>query len=402
MKILIVNSYYYPEIEGGAEISVKKLAEGLAKKGNEVSVLCTYSSDIEEETEGVKIYRFKPKNVGRAKEASGFSAYKKIRRRIQDIYNPHNRQIISNIVNKVQPDVIHTNGLYDITPVIWDVAKKAKIPVVHTFRDYFLACPRVNLRCKKCNGECVNPDGFCKIHRNSNIKRIKSVSYFTAPSAFILNKMCFLMKLGTFENKAVVQNALDYDVESVNKTVTEKAGRRNKGLVFFFSGTFSEEKGVKVLLDAFEQMQDTGAYLWFAGKGPLEGLINERAEKNRAIINLGFLTEEELGKKISEADILCCPSLWDEPFGRVVLDAYKYGMPVICSDKGALTDIVKDGKTGTVVYDIDAKKLESAMRQYFDDDIRVSRITGTEKEIVKYRLDTQIDRFIQIYEKVCR
>ena len=41
MKILIINTFYYPDIEGGAEISVKKLAENLAIKGHDVNVICT-------------------------------------------------------------------------------------------------------------------------------------------------------------------------------------------------------------------------------------------------------------------------------------------------------------------------------------------------------------------------
>ena len=43
---------------------------------------------------------------------------------------------------------------------------------------------------------------------------------------------------------------------------------------------------------------------------------------------------------LKECDVLLCPSQWQEPFGRVVLDAYKHAMPVICSDQGALPSLV--------------------------------------------------------------
>ena len=39
MKILILNMFYYPNLIGGAEHSVKLLAEHLAAKGHKVSVL---------------------------------------------------------------------------------------------------------------------------------------------------------------------------------------------------------------------------------------------------------------------------------------------------------------------------------------------------------------------------
>ncbi len=39
MNILILNTYYYPNIIGGTEESIKLLAEGLSKKGHNVIVL---------------------------------------------------------------------------------------------------------------------------------------------------------------------------------------------------------------------------------------------------------------------------------------------------------------------------------------------------------------------------
>ena len=40
MKILVIHSYYYPDIKGGAEYSLKKLCEGLAMRGHTLVVLC--------------------------------------------------------------------------------------------------------------------------------------------------------------------------------------------------------------------------------------------------------------------------------------------------------------------------------------------------------------------------
>ena len=60
MKILIVNTFYYPNMIGGTENSVKILAEKLHEYGNEVAI---YSADGEtnnlkiEEINGVKVYR---------------------------------------------------------------------------------------------------------------------------------------------------------------------------------------------------------------------------------------------------------------------------------------------------------------------------------------------------------
>ena len=58
MRILFVNTFYYPNMEGGAEQSVKLLAEGLAKAGHIVAVYCADSRDgriTEENIHGIKV-----------------------------------------------------------------------------------------------------------------------------------------------------------------------------------------------------------------------------------------------------------------------------------------------------------------------------------------------------------
>ncbi len=59
MKILIVNSYYYPNMVGGTENSVKLLAENLKNAGNDVAVYCIDGNEkIKKEIiNGVAIYR---------------------------------------------------------------------------------------------------------------------------------------------------------------------------------------------------------------------------------------------------------------------------------------------------------------------------------------------------------
>ncbi len=43
------------------------------------------------------------------------------------------------------------------------------------------------------------------------------------------------------------------------------------------------------------------------------------------------------------------PSVWEEPFGRVALEAMAYGVPVVASNRGGLPEIIETNKTGLVV-----------------------------------------------------
>lgn len=91
MKIIQVCSKYYPDI-GGIETHVKELSEALVKKGNEVEVVCTYSSHKLPEKDiinGVKITRFLAFAPG---EAYFFSPamYFYLKRQDCDVVHAHN------------------------------------------------------------------------------------------------------------------------------------------------------------------------------------------------------------------------------------------------------------------------------------------------------------------------
>jgi len=49
------------------------------------------------------------------------------------------------------------------------------------------------------------------------------------------------------------------------------------------------------------------------------------------------------------ASAVLCPTKWDEPFGMVAAEAQAAGTPVIAYRRGALSEIVIDGRTGFLV-----------------------------------------------------
>ena len=65
MRILIVNTLYYPDKIGGAEVSVQLLAETLVEQGHDVSVVCIARGRVprKESVNGVHVYRIRLFNV---------------------------------------------------------------------------------------------------------------------------------------------------------------------------------------------------------------------------------------------------------------------------------------------------------------------------------------------------
>ncbi len=60
-------------------------------------------------------------------------------------------------------------------------------------------------------------------------------------------------------------------------------------------------------------------------------------------------------------DLLIVPSRWQEPFGRIVVESYSVGVPVLCLRRGGLPELVQPGKTGWVQDDWDPDQLAAVI-----------------------------------------
>lgn len=398
MRIMIVNAYYAPDIRGGAEYSVKKLAEGLTKKGHTVRVLCTSDSDIHENIDGVDVVRIRTAGLHFKGDIHDVPRWKRLMGHLMGIWNIGNYKLIVKEIRDFQPDVINTNNLYGISPIAWKAAKDNKVKLVHTIRDYHLMCPLVALSCKKTNGKkCSDPMASCKLHRNLNRFHSKYVDVVTAPSSITLNVLTgdgFFRK----SQKVVIPNATDFDEENVKSVLNMKRNRNRDVISFVYLGTLSEQKGIRWMIDSFNELQKGSAKLYIAGKGDLQGYVEEETKKTNDIEFVGFLNEKGVSELLRKTDVLLCPSLWEEPFGRVVLDAYKNALPVICSNMGALPELVKDERTGFVVKARDKDMMVKKMNHYVmhPEDILIHAENGVE-ELQSYTIEHQIELFEKCY-----
>lgn len=399
MRVLIVNTYYFPNIIGGAEISVKKLAEGLVDKGIEVHVICTGTENLIEEINGVKVHRTKLSNIYQPIELRNKSNVKKLIGRANDIYNILNKRKLKEVISRISPDIIHVNNIYGISPVIWDVAKEMNIKVVHTIRDYYLMCPRISMM--KDEKTCSEKNIVCKYFSDINKKASHKVDFVTAPSQFTLD---IFLKDGFFNvtKSKKVFNAIDFEEKLVEEIYNFKSRRNEENIKFVFMGTLSESKGIKLLLEAFSEIKKDNIQLLIAGKGPLETMVNEYCKKDKRIIYKGFMKEEEINNMLKKSDILIAPSIWNEPFGRVVIDGYKNVMPVIAGSYGGLKEIVKDGLTGKLIEPRNKQEFIESIEYFCDTENIKKMLNNCSSELKNYSIECQVEEFINIYKLLGR
>ncbi len=83
-------------------------------------------------------------------------------------------------------------------------------------------------------------------------------------------------------------------------------------------------------------------------------------------VSLGWLSHEEALARCGQADVCVVPSLWEEPFGMVALEAMAAGRPVCASSTGGLKDTVVHTETGFLFETGNAKELAKELEILLD------------------------------------
>lgn len=369
MKILFINTAYYPEIIGGTEISLQKLAEGLAKN-NEVMVICKSDKEQEEIIHGVIVHRVKVE----------FDS--KMQRIIKELYNAQLLNQIISIVDNFKPDIVNTNNIYPFTPAIWSVLYKKKIPIIHTIRDYYLLGSKFGIK---------------NYYFRLCTKYVRAV---TAASKYTLEEH---IKNGYFYRsrcKRVIPNAIEIDEERFVRIRETRKNNNDNHIVFAFIGRLEQEKGIKFLIEAYENNENDSELRIF-GKGYLQSYVEDISRKNNNIKYMGFLGQKELQSELENVDVVIVPTMstFQEPFGRVVLDAYVNCIPVIVSSVGGLKDLVENGKTGRIYEADNFVSLRSQINYFSNREIIHSTYKSISETVQKYNIDNQIDDFIKLYSE---
>ncbi len=148
-------------------------------------------------------------------------------------------------------------------------------------------------------------------------------------------------------------------------------------------------KGIQVLLEAGECLRATrdDFEIWVTAPEDTAGPVWLRP--------MGWRNREEVRSLYRQADICVVPSLWEEPFGMVAVEAMAVGRPVCASRVGGLQTIVVHGETGLLFEPGNARELAQCLGQLLDDSGLRQRMgrAGRERVETAYTWKRVIDRY---------
>ena len=172
-----------------------------------------------------------------------------------------------------------------------------------------------------------------------------------------------------------------------------------------FCGQMIPRKGVDLLLQAFEQLLETGfkANLLLVGReAELPQMLETLTEKTRQKINYaGFQAPEDLPYFFQQADLFVLPSRYDG-WGVVVNQAVGAGLPVICSDAvGAAKDLVEVKENGLIFPAGEVKALTEALAYYLRNPEAIKRASESSQEKAKQWLpEVGAQKWVEALETV--
>jgi glycosyltransferase involved in cell wall biosynthesis len=191
-------------------------------------------------------------------------------------------------------------------------------------------------------------------------------------------------RLGDQANIHVVPNGVDlthFADRDTGKSWRAQLGLPHNAVVFLFAGALVPEKGVLELAKAFAQLSDTlpQAQLLLAGSKGLwgkdarendkhmgyeQGVMKTLAEAQQRgqVHYLGAISSADMPQVYAASDVVVVPSVWQEAFGLVALEALAAGKALIASDAGGLCEIARHAQQ-LLVPPGDVAALESAMRE---------------------------------------
>ena len=391
MKVAIFNTFYFPKFIGGAEISVQLLAEGLVKAGHEVSVITFGRYNGTETIKGVQIIRIQQSNVFSSFEDEKRPAYLKILWHLIDSFNPSYYFTIKNILKYIKPDVVHTNNIQGFSPFLWLLIKYLKYPLVHTLRDYYLLCHRNNLYSENCN--CIKLCSDCKVTHSIKKNFAGTPDCMVGISKFILEKHEEYIPRLTNNNTTVIYNAVDKP--AVASTISN-----NGKIIFGYIGRISEDKGVEYLLREISHINKnlkSDFKILLAGKGEPEYI--DYLKKYLKGIDYEFLGLVNPANFYSKIHVSIVPSLWYEPFGRIVIEALSYSVPVCLSKMGGLGEL--NNPDCTWAFDPDKNQLTEVLEHIINHKAEISlKKSKCIDHAEKFSAARYVREYTSVYKKV--
>lgn len=200
---------------------------------------------------------------------------------------------------------------------------------------------------------------------------VKSVSTFITGSQAAAERLQTVLKLPTHQLKTIHNGITLRNLTCSVAEIKQRLGLGEfKGVIFGVVALLIPRKGHQILLDAVLKLTSDKKLLGhefmilIEGSGPLHPALVNFVTINKLSPWVKFVGDEaNIVDFMSALDVLILPSVQDEDFPNVILEAMALGKPVIASRLAGTPEQVVEGVTGLLVESCNVSQLASAIYQ---------------------------------------
>jgi glycosyltransferase involved in cell wall biosynthesis len=312
-----------------------------------------------------------------------------------------------------RPQVAHFhNVLFVLSPASYQAAHDSGVAVVQTLHNYRLICPSGQLMrrgrpCELCVGKFFPLPGIyygCYKSRSATIGAALHVMKQRWSRQWERVIQVFIA-LSEFSRQKFIQGGLPANkvVCKPNFLLADPGEGQHQGGYALFVGRLSPEKGVEVLLRAWEQMPRS-IPLKMVGDGPLAEMAQSAAANNPHIEYLGRQTQEEVFALMREATLLVFPSIVYENMSLTILEAFATGLPVVASNLGSMATMIRHGETGWLFTPNDPMSLREVVLSLWEQHAQLREMgkNARAEYLNHYTAERNYELLIAIYERAIR
>ena len=349
MKIAFIHPHWPGSKGTGATYSATQVVRGLANRGHNVHVICTDPAPENAAADGLQLHNLPVKNHSPL---------------------PTNVQLNRTIRQRAMAfegyDIVHSY-LTSAVPALSTIGRKTSASTVVTLNAYIGICAKNDLRYldkESCGGSSLAKCAYCT-SRTSFGNSDHGPAYRTASRLgnleLIREGKQGLEHIDAFRapSEHVRQNYVQFGYPAdpihviphpLNESfVTEHVSDFSEPYRLLYVGYLKSKKGVDKLVPIISRLRertDRAVTLTVVGSGPRERPMREQVAEfgvEESVEFRGFVPNEKLPKTYASHDLFVYPSIWEEPLGRVYLEALATGTPIISTDYGNIDEIMGDG-----------------------------------------------------------
>ena len=394
MNIVQVVHGLPPHERAGTEILTLELSRALQARGHQVTIVArTFAPECEEfslqeeqDEHGLRIIRI----VNNYSRMASFRLH---------YDNPFFHDIFRRLLDRCRADIVHFQHVAHLSASLLPCVSALGYPTVLSLHDFFFACHLVQLidragqlcpgpqrgeRCVACLHDVASAEAVR--HRFASMTQALQVPRrVIAPSAFLARRVAddfpFL-----HDRLQVIAPGLPLPPGSVQAGHTQDdvpdtpvpSRLPGQPLRIVYVGVLLPHKGAHVLINALKGIPAERVHTSFYGaEVAAHQTYAEQLRQAAAGLSVhwgGVYDRSDLQATLAEHDVLVMPVIWEETFSLVTREALQAGLPVIAARRGALPEVIQDGRNGLLFEPENAEDLRRCLRRLLDEPGLLARL----------------------------